>query len=445
MSNALAIAGVTAVLRDLLNDGMINNDVSAELGKDVNVSAKPPDKVLSGGTESPQLNVFLHQVTPNLGWRNEELPSQDRSGRRVNNPPLALDLHYIISAYGEESLHTDILLGYAMQLLHETPVLDRSAIDRALPPPAPGVGTQLPPALRALGKSGLADQIEQIKITPEYLNTEEMSKLWTALQSHYRPTAAYLVTVVLIERQRPVVVPLPVLTRGPIDPDTEHEQGIVTQPNVIPPVPTVEKIELPENQTTVVVDKTIIIKGHHLSGNNLRVQFEHSRSHETVEIPIADDSKDTTDTQINIHIPKNQPDKWEVGNYMVTVWLDRSDQSGLRKTNSLSFILAPTMELSVKEDQPEPAVVRNGERVSVKIKCKPRIRPNQTASLLLGRYEAIAQEKERTDPVSELSFVYKKLPAGDYPARLRIDGVDSWFINKKDSPPVFSKIVTVPA
>ena len=50
---------------------------------------------------------------------------------------------------------------------------------------------------------GLADQLEQIKITPEYLSTEEMSKLWTAVQSHYRPTAAYMATVVLIESTLP--------------------------------------------------------------------------------------------------------------------------------------------------------------------------------------------------------------------------------------------------
>ena len=32
MSTALAIAGVTAVLRDLLNDGLINHDVNGVLG-----------------------------------------------------------------------------------------------------------------------------------------------------------------------------------------------------------------------------------------------------------------------------------------------------------------------------------------------------------------------------------------------------------------------------
>ena len=59
MSNALAIAGVTAVLRDLLNDGFINHNVSGVLGSTVTVSALPPDRLVSpNGTENTQLNLF---------------------------------------------------------------------------------------------------------------------------------------------------------------------------------------------------------------------------------------------------------------------------------------------------------------------------------------------------------------------------------------------------
>src|SRR4029077_11082294 len=63
MSSALAIAGVTAVLRDLLNDGLINHNISGVLGSTVTVSTLPPDRVVpANGTENTQLNLFLHQV-----------------------------------------------------------------------------------------------------------------------------------------------------------------------------------------------------------------------------------------------------------------------------------------------------------------------------------------------------------------------------------------------
>jgi hypothetical protein len=191
MSSALAIAGVTAVLRDRLNDGMVDHDISAVTGSTVSVTTLAPDRVLQAeGVESSQLNVFLYQVTPNTGWSNVGLPSRDASGRRrLTNPPLALDLHYLISAYGSEPLHREILLGYAMQLMHEYPVLTREMIRTALDP-SPDVGENLPASLRALAASGLADQIETLKITPQFLNSEELSKLWTATQSHFRPSAA---------------------------------------------------------------------------------------------------------------------------------------------------------------------------------------------------------------------------------------------------------------
>ena len=68
MSTALAIAGVTAVLRDLLNDGLINHNVSGQLGSSVTVSVLAPDRVVAtGGSEASQINLFLYLVTPNPG------------------------------------------------------------------------------------------------------------------------------------------------------------------------------------------------------------------------------------------------------------------------------------------------------------------------------------------------------------------------------------------
>ena len=214
MSNALALAGVTAVLRDLLNDGIVNKNVAGVVGQTVTVTTLPPDRVAAeDGTEATQLNVFLRQVTPNLGWRNEGLPSRDAAGRtRLSNPPLALDLHYLITAYGAADLHAEIVLGYAMQLLHENPVLTRDAIRVALQRPPDDEAT-LPSALRALAGSGLQDQVEQLRITPEFLNTEELSKFWTAAQARYRSSAAYQVSVVLIQATDPTRSPLPVLAR----------------------------------------------------------------------------------------------------------------------------------------------------------------------------------------------------------------------------------------
>ena len=172
MSNALAIAGVTAVLRDLIDGGIIDHNVAPTMGTQVVVSALAPDAINVETDKTRRLNLFLHQATPNAAWRNVGYPSRNAAGDRIANPPLALDLHYLLTAYGSVDLEAEVLLGFAMQVLHETPVLARAAIRKALSAPSPVPDDILPPIYKALQASELADQIEQIKITPSVMNTE---------------------------------------------------------------------------------------------------------------------------------------------------------------------------------------------------------------------------------------------------------------------------------
>lgn len=216
MSTALAIASVTAVLRDLLNNGLIDHNVSKVLESDILVTSLPPDRIdTTAAAQTSQLNIFLYHVIPNVAWRNARLPSRDSDGNRISNPPLALDLHYLVTAYGVQELDCEILLGYAMQLLHETPILTRGSIRRSLGPPSiVGTAGDLPARLRELATSELAEQFEQIRIVPQQLSTEEMSKLWAAFGAKYRPTAAYQASVVLIESRQSARGALPVRSRG---------------------------------------------------------------------------------------------------------------------------------------------------------------------------------------------------------------------------------------
>src|SRR6202043_3509351 len=98
--------------------------------------------------------------------------------------------------------------GFAIQLMHEMPVIPRSQITLGL--------TSLPasnPVSGLLGTSGLADQIEMIKITPATLGREELAWLWTALKADYRPTFPFQVSVVLMYQPANVVFALPVMKR----------------------------------------------------------------------------------------------------------------------------------------------------------------------------------------------------------------------------------------
>ena len=68
--------------------------------------------------------------------------------------------------------------------------------------------------MRNLFTSELAEQVEQIKIVPQSLSTEEVSRMWAAFQAKYRPTAVYQASVVLIESRRSTRSALPVRARN---------------------------------------------------------------------------------------------------------------------------------------------------------------------------------------------------------------------------------------
>lgn len=417
MSSALAIAGVTAVLRDLLNDGMINHNVSGVLGSTVTVSALPPDRVVeAGGAAQTQLNVFMYLATPNGAWRNRQLPSHDATGaQRLTNAPLALDLHYMISAYGADDLHADILLGYAMQLLHENPVLTRAAIRTALMP-SPSVGITLPLALRALASSGLADQFEQIRITPQATNAEEMSRLWSAMQTHYRPTASYLATVVLIEATIPTVTPLPVLRRE-----------IVVVPNLVPPLPTIERVDGFQHEGELRLDDVVTLRGVHLDGTSRDVLLESERFG-VAEVIAAMPGAQSDEVQFTI--PAARSADFPAGIYRLSVDLLPTGASVRRRTNHVPVVVRPAIAgLPI-------TVARDGAgAANFTLTVMPHVRPAQTVSLFLGALEVVPTPFATA--TNTLAFAATQAPAGNHLARLRVDGINSEIIDRTVAPPVF--------
>jgi hypothetical protein len=406
MSNALAIAAVTAALKDLIGTGLLGLDLSA-IGS-VNVSALPPDRIATGQTEPNQLNWFLYQVTPNSGWRNQMLPARDLGGARVSNPPLALDLHYMLTAYGAEDLGAEALLGFAMQFLHETPMLSRAQLRAVLGPPNPPFGN--------LSALSIADQIEWLKITPMYLGSEELSKLWTAMQARYRPSMAYQVSVVLIEPDTPARAPLPVLKRGAAD-RGPHAMGSLG-PLLSRARPAVSEL-LPSAR---LGDELLLI-GSRLSLADASVRLEHSRR----ETPPRDLAPTALDSPNAMRVPL--PDvadagalaEWSPGLYTVRV---RTAPSGVPVTqsNAVPLVLSPTIMVS-------PLAAAPGD-VTLTVECRPRLLASQHAGvrLLFGAREVAADTidtpADDTLPTT-LTFEVADATAGSHPVRLRVDGIDS--------------------
>jgi hypothetical protein len=452
MSNAFAIAAVTATLYNLLKAAAQNDSEF----QGVTVTTKPPD-VARDGDSGDQLNIFLYHTTTNSAFSN--IPMRERvKPNEKGRPPLALNLHYLITAYGngDDDVRAHLLLGLAMLALHDYSQLTRDDLKNVLS------------TLKGM-RPDLHEQIEQVKITPQPLSLEELSKLWTTFQTQYRISAAYSVSVVVIESKDPVVTPLPVARRTADD-------YVDSQSNLLPPFPTLTDVLLAKDvipeidkktpaqvrtqlagidqrdikralsnsirRTTFVPHDHILLIGHHLTGK-LELQFEHPRLPQAIPLSIDNRAANGGKDFFIPFILPDRPNAWLPGVYRLRISVNDSDPP--RTSNVLPFVIAPTMTVdqAIERDAegfpsvPLPA----GGSLTLAISVNPGLLHESQVVLLFNKLEVKPEPDTTIPPVprrSKLQFALSNLQAKRvYPLRLRVDGVDSLLIDVDQTPPSF--------
>lgn len=401
MSNAQAVAAITVTLQSILGTGVtIDPDLT-----DTTVTVLPLDKARGSNTAN-QLNLFLYQIMPNAAWRNMNIPTQV-GPLETGNPPLALSLYYLLTAFGRDNDSTlpfgHHLLGQAMSVLYDHALLGPDEIRSATAVPLPA--------------SNLDQQIERVRITMQPLSLEEISKLWTGLATQYRLSVAYEVSVALIDSTQAKKAPLPVLARGPSD------RGILSQSNLVSPYPSLDQVQFPNNQPSAVLGDTLVLTGNNLDGASLGVQFNHPLFTAPVEVVPMPGS---TTTQVKVQIP-NVPANWPAGLYSIAVLVQRPGETYRRMTNLLSFALAPRITVA-------PAGAA-GPDITYTVTCVPDVRPLQLVTLLLNGQEVVADP--HPTQTNTLTFAAHNLSSGSYFVRLRVDGVDSLLVKRNVTPPIF--------
>lgn len=405
MSNVLAIAAATRTLRNLLMTQMpaLDSDLS-----DLEVTTQPLD-VARKGISKAQLNVYLYQVVFNAAWRNLDMPGRTRPGETAQ-PALALNLHYLITAWGRGESDADAVnhrvLAAAMSALHDRPVLDANDVRNALP------------------DNDLADQIERIRFTPLPQNIDEMSKLWTAFQTNYRVSSAYEATVVLIDSQAPSRASLPVLKRG------AQDQGVFSS---VSAVPALSALALPHQQTAARLGDDIVLSGSQLTTANALIRFSSLRLDAPVDMTPVPGSMPGT---LGIHLadPSQDPDapsRWAPGIYTVGLLLQPPGLPAIM-SNELPLALAPAISVN-------PLIASAGT-INLTIDCLPRVRDGQRVLLLFGDQlvapSSINNPGDLQQPTS-ISFSVANVVKGTYTVRLRVDGADSIPVDFSGSVPAF--------
>ncbi len=181
MSNQLALATVTTALKFILDPAM-------ELVPGAAVTTQRPDKLGQANLDRG-VNVFLYRITPDPTFRNLDVPTRHEDGSFARVPVTPVSLHYLVTAYGDDSrLESQLLLGAAIGRLNKLPVLTGSIL-----------GSTIAEAEDLLSGSDLDEQKPRVSLSMETLSDEGLSKIWSVMfQTSYQLSVSFKCTPVLL-------------------------------------------------------------------------------------------------------------------------------------------------------------------------------------------------------------------------------------------------------
>lgn len=165
MSNFTAIRAVTDTLAKLIEQQL-----------SIPTEKKVSPHVITATT--PLVSVFLYRVEPNPFLSNLDWQAPDDT--TLIAPPIALNLHYLLTPYGADLSEVQKILGEVLRAFHETPII------------RPGH-----PALSA----DLATMTEELRILPHKLPFADLLELWKSFNNNvpYRLSVTYEVSTVIID------------------------------------------------------------------------------------------------------------------------------------------------------------------------------------------------------------------------------------------------------
>jgi hypothetical protein len=183
MSNHLAIAATTATLRTLVSR-------AARVVPGAEVTTVRPDSI-AGGKLTRGVNLYLYLVTHNGTFENDDVPTRRTDGTLATRPRVALDLHYLVSFYGDEGrLEPQLLLGSTLATLRQQPMLTPALIREA-------IGASTSPDLSG---SDLDQQLPRVQVVAARLTPDELARLWPVFfQSPYLLSTVFQCSVVFVD------------------------------------------------------------------------------------------------------------------------------------------------------------------------------------------------------------------------------------------------------
>ncbi|MGK7928026.1 MAG: DUF4255 domain-containing protein [Spirulina sp.] len=414
MSNHLAIATVTATLQRLLQLSL-RGDVEG-----ARVTTVRPDAI-GMATPDTGVNLYLYHVPMNYVWGNSmESQRRNRKGTAASKVRTALDMHYMISCYGNDAeLEPQRLLGSVVRTL-----ADHANITKAMI-----ADTLADSNLGYLVESTLTNQVEQVSLKPLDLTIEDLSKVWSVFfQTPYNLSMAYEASVVMIEGETVGSKALPLGDRfGGIG-------TFANQPTVV------DVIHQDGRFVPIERDSTIVIRGKNLQEENVWVRIGETevRAENVEKNNIVLSLSSFPQEQLKPGIQQLQVIHRFAFRPEVSHPNNNARENNIRdpiekfrnvESNIMPLVLRPTIvNISLDDLVDSSAQFRRG---IVTIESNLNIKPTQKVILALNEsstedpkaylFEATSFERE----TNIVSFPIQEVKAGEYLIRLQVDGAES--------------------
>ncbi|HYR63074.1 MAG TPA: DUF4255 domain-containing protein [Actinomycetota bacterium] len=406
MSNYLAVATVTAALQRLLQQS-----VPVDMPGATVTTVRPGSNRVAAALA---VNIYLYQVSTSTSRTNEDLPTHRADGSLAQRPRAHLDLHYLLSFHGDDTeMEPERLLGSTVRTLNARPVLNRDLLNQVAQS-----ATATPPMHPGLAATDLATAGDVVRLRPESLDLEQLSKLWSVLlQTPYALSTTYVASSVAIEGTE---VPRPVL------PVLTPEVAVVESAE-----PQIERVgNALGDLAPILATSTIRVSGAHLGGRESIVTV--------AGVDLAPTAAGAT--YVDVDLTQAPPNSLRPGRLPVTVTRriltgSPPGYAALATSDPVLMPLHPTVT---------SATFANG---AVTVQADLAVGPDQTLAMRFfdtsGLPILLVSVGPPPAPAQSVTAAVPGLTKGQYAVALLVDGADSP-LNRSASGTIAGPLVSVP-
>lgn len=179
MATTDAIAATTDAIRALLDGAAKESPAFSNVAISI-YQSDDLQQALAAKTDAT-ISVFLHRISVSPNRRNVPIRTGPHGERY--RPPIPVDLYYLVIAWASDARTSQRLLGWAVRVLEDTPVLPSALLNDN-------------------GWDGTFYPDETVELTWAPLSMQEEYDMWQIAQQNQQPSASYVARTVAIESRR---------------------------------------------------------------------------------------------------------------------------------------------------------------------------------------------------------------------------------------------------